>query len=99
MKEPFSETDLVQAFAELTEATGAYLWSITGTDVSRVVRAGALADVVAKHAQADMVLAWISAEPDEEIDDTLLTPSDLDGDDEEYDDNDGEEDDEEEDDE
>ena len=81
MTEPFSETDLVQAFAELTEAAGVYLQSLTRSDLSRATRARVLDDLAEKQAQADRVLAWITAEPDEEIDDTLLTPSDLDDDD------------------
>lgn len=74
--EPYTESDVIEAFASLSEAAGAYLdvLGIRNTEPETIARLhkAALATLVAAQRKAEDVIAWISAEPDEEIDDAAL---------------------------
>lgn len=88
--EPYTESDVIESFVALCEATGAYLdiVSVRNADPEALARLhkSALTALTAAHQKAEDILAWISAEPDEEIDDAALDDAlGLDGDDEDDD--------------
>jgi hypothetical protein len=94
---PYTESDLVEAFFRLTEAAGAYLdlVGVQGSDAKSLARIHkhTLTALMAAQAKAEDVIAWISAEPDDEIDDTQGTEhwdDDEDDDDEDDEDEDDE---------
>lgn len=76
MSEPYTEADVIEAFVALSEATGAYLdvLNMGRTDPEGLARLhkAALLALTAANAKAEDVIAWISAEPDDEIDDAAL---------------------------
>ena len=87
--QPYTESDLIEAFFRLTEAAGAYLdlVSMQASDAKSLARihSQALTALMAAQAKAEDVIAWISAEPDDEIDDTQGTEHWVDDDDDDDD--------------
>lgn len=99
---PYTESDILDTFADLTEAVGTYaaVFEIRNAKPELVAQMHkeALANLLKVHARAEDILAWITAEADDEIDDAALDDAldDLDEDDEDEDDDDFEDDEEEE---
>ncbi len=76
MSAPYTEGDIADSFAALTEAVGVYLDVLETKGVSTPVLAQmereARANLNEAHKRADDIIAWLSAEEDDEIDDTVL---------------------------
>jgi hypothetical protein len=76
MPAPYTEGDIADAFVTLTEAAGQYLDTLETRGVARDVfvqlereARGALNEA---HKHAADIVAWLSAETDDEIDDAAL---------------------------